>query len=135
MCLMYIIQFSVADSVSKDQLTFHFRISVLFCFLLCLFVCFQRQCERNTGLVSYEFTEKLFTVFLRIVLQSIHPGNKPSGTKPLVVGSISEEGSANLLASVRTIANILFRVSCIISILYIDILLTLSALQMSCHTG
>lgn len=39
MCLMHIIQFSVADSVSKDQLTFHFRISVLFCFLLCLFVC------------------------------------------------------------------------------------------------
>lgn len=51
------------------------------------------------------------------------------------MGSASEEDLVNVLDSVRTFANTLLEVSCIISILYIDIFLTLSALQMSCHAG
>lgn len=51
------------------------------------------------------------------------------------VGSMTEEDSANVADAVRRFANILLEVSCIISISYIDIFLTPSALQMSCHTG
>lgn len=93
-----------------------------------------RLCETNADLMYYEVTQKLFTAFLSAVLQSTHLWKQPSKAKPWVVGCISEEDSAYVIASVRTIANMLFGVSCIISILCIDIFLPLSTLQMSCHT-
>lgn len=70
MRLVCVVQYLVAESQSKDQLTLHFYFYPL------------RQCEANAEFLNYKFSEKLSGAFLNIMLQSIHPWTKPSGHNP-----------------------------------------------------
>lgn len=89
---------------------------------------FTRKWRQDAITITPEY---LFQVICCIIGNYKGIKNKTLGD----AGSISEEDLVNVADGVRRFVNILLEVSCIISILYIDISLTPSALQMSCHTG